>query len=258
MSRLDRTVTGASSLAAVLLMLTLGGFTPPAAAADEVSHGRRDAPRDDPFEAINRPIFAVNDTFDRLALRPIAWTYDKVVPSFARRGVGNFFANLQDVTSACNAVLQWRWPGAAQSSGRFVVNSTLGLAGLFDVASPMGIDRQRADFGQTLARWGVPRGPYLMLPLLGPRTARSGVGALADTFAFSIVPHIENNSLRNALWGTELVHGRSRLLESDRLIFGDRYIFVRDAYLQQRANFVNGGEAGDDFSDFDTEWEEEF
>lgn len=239
----------------MLALLTLGAWGRLALAADDL----RDAPpREDPFEAINRPIFAVNDTFDRLALRPLAWAYDKVTPSFAQRGVGNFFANLQEVTSACNAVLQWRWPGAAQSGGRFVVNSTLGLAGLFDVASPLGMRPQRADFGQTLALWGVPRGPYLMLPLLGPRTARSGAGALVDTFAFSIPPHIKKKSLRNTLWGVELVHGRSRLLESDRLISGDRYIFVRDAYLQRRARFVNDGEPSDDFSDFENEWEDQF
>lgn len=258
MSRLTRTFTGLSSPAAgllVLALLTLGACGRVALAADDL----RDAPpRDDPFEAINRPIFAVNDTFDRLALRPVAWTYDKVMPGFARRGVGNFFANLYDVTSACNAALQWRWPGAAQSSGRFLVNSVFGLAGLFDVASPMGIRPQRADFGQTLAFWGVPRGPYLMLPLLGPRTARSGAGALVDTFVLSIPPHIDNKRIRNTLWGVERVHARSRLLESDRLISGDRYIFVRDAYLQQRARFVNDGELSDDFSDFENEWEDEF
>lgn len=239
----------------MLALLTLGACGRPALAADDL----RDAPpRDDPFEAINRPIFVVNDTFDRLALRPLAWTYDKVTPSFARRGVDNFFANLYDVTSACNGALQWRWPGAARSSGRFLVNSVFGLAGLFDVASPMGIRPHRADFGQTLALWGVPRGPYLMLPLLGPRTARSGAGALVDTFVLSIPPHIESKRIRNTLWGVERVHARSRLLESERLISGDRYIFVRDAYLQQRARFVNDGELSDDFSDFENEWEEQF
>ncbi|MFK8042919.1 VacJ family lipoprotein [Congregibacter sp.] len=213
---------------------------------------------DDPLEAINRPVFVVNDVLDRWALRPIAKGYDFVMPAPAQRGVSNFFANLYDVTSTLNAVLQWRWEGASQSGGRFLVNSTLGVAGLFDVATPMGIRPYRTDFGQTLALWGVPEGPYLMLPLFGPRTFRSGTGTLVDTFALSVPPYVDNRSIRNSIWGLELVHGRARLLGSDELISGDRYIFVRDAYLQQRAAFVNDGEVQDDFSDFEDAWDQEF
>lgn len=213
---------------------------------------------DDPLEAINRPVFVVNDVLDRWALRPIAKGYDFVMPAPAQRGVSNFFANLYDVTSTLNAVLQWRWEGASQSGGRFLVNSTLGVAGLFDVATPMGIRPYRTDFGQTLALWGVPEGPYLMLPLFGPRTFRSGTGTLVDTFALSVPPYVDNRSIRNSIWGLELVHGRARLLGSDELISGDRYIFVRDAYLQQRAAFVNDGELQDDFSDFEDAWDQEF
>ncbi|CAN0603491.1 unnamed protein product, partial [Ectocarpus sp. 12 AP-2014] len=170
----------------------------------------------------------------------------------------NFFANLYDVTSALNAVLQLRLAGAGQSGGRFLVNSTLGIAGIFDVATPMGIRPFRTDFGQTLALWGVPEGPYVMLPLFGPRTFRSGTGTLVDTFALSIPPYVDDRSVRNSIWGLELVHGRARLLEADQLISGDRYIFVRDAYLQQRAVFVNDGEVVDDFAEFEDDWEEEF
>ncbi len=213
---------------------------------------------DDPLEFVNRPIFVLNDTFDRFALKPIAKGYDYVMPAPAQRGVGNFFANLYDMTSALNAVLQWRWEGAAQSGGRFLVNSTIGVAGFFDVASPMGIRSYRTDFGQTLALWGAPEGPYLMLPLFGPRTVRSGAGTLVDTFALSLPNYVHDRSIRNTVWAVELVHGRARLLGSDELISGDRYIFVRDAYLQQRATFVNDGEISDDFSDFEDEWEEEF
>lgn len=212
----------------------------------------------DPFEPINRPIFVFNDAMDRWALRPIAKGYDAVMPQAAQRGVSNMFANLYDVTSALNAVLQWRWGGFARSSGRVLVNSTLGLAGIFDVATPLGIESYRTDFGQTLAIWGVPEGPYLMLPLFGPRTFRSGTGTLVDTFTLSVPPYLDDRAVRNAIWGVELVHGRARLLESDTLITGDRYIFIRDAYLQQRAVFVNDGEVVDEFSDFDEGWEEEF
>ncbi|MDP5054815.1 MAG: VacJ family lipoprotein [Congregibacter sp.] len=211
----------------------------------------------DPLEAINRPMFVLNDTIDRWALRPVARGYDYVMPAPAKRGVSNFFANLYDVTSTINAVLQWRWEGASQSGGRFLVNSTLGLVGLFDVATPMGIRPYRTDFGQTLALWGVPDGPYVMLPLLGPRTFRSGAATLVDTFVFSIPPYIGDDNLRNSIWGLELVHGRAMLLGSDQLISGDRYIFIRDAYLQQRATFVNDGELQDDFSDFEDAWDQE-
>lgn len=212
------------------------------------------APDVDPLEAINRPVFAFNDALDRWALKPVAKGYDYVVPQVAQRGVGNFLSNLYDVTSALNAVLQWRWEGAIQSTGRVLVNSTIGIAGLFDVATPLGIDPYRTDFGQTLALWGVPEGPYLMLPLFGPRTFRSGTGTLVDTFALSIPPHVDDNAVRNTIWGVELVHGRARLLDADTLISGDRYIFVRDAYLQQRKAFVNDGQVDDEFSDFDDGW----
>lgn len=213
----------------------------------------------DPLEFINRPVFVFNDALDKVVLRPLAKGYDFVVPAPAQRGVGNFFANLYDVTSALNAVLQFRWEGAAQSGGRVVVNTTLGLVGIFDVATQMGIRPYRTDFGQTLALWGAPEGPYMMLPLFGPRTVRSGAGTLVDTFALSVPPQIDDNSIRNTIWGVELVHGRARLLESDVLISGDRYIFVRDAYLQQRQVFVNDGEVIDEFSDFEEDsWDEEF
>ncbi len=213
---------------------------------------------DDPFEPINRGVFVVNDTFDRFALRPIAKGYDFIMPAPFQRGVGNFFANLYDVTSALNSVLQWRWGQAAENGGRVLVNSTVGIVGLFDVATPLGIRPYRTDFGHTLALWGVPEGPYVMLPLFGPRTFRSGTGTLMDTFVLSVPPRLDNRRLRNAIWGTELVHGRARLLGSDELLSGDRYIFVRDAYLQRRSMIVNDGELIDDFSDFEDDWNDEF
>lgn len=212
----------------------------------------------DPLEVINRPIFVFNDAVDRVALRPLAKGYDTVMPPVAQRGVNNFFANLYDVTSAFNSALQWRWDGAAHSTARFLLNSTLGVVGLFDVATPLGIDPRRTDFGHTLAIWGVPEGPYVMLPLLGPRTLRSSTGTLVDTFVFSIPPYVDDRAVRNAIWATELVHLRAQFLESDELISGDRYIFLRDAYLQQRASIVNDGQLEDSFSDFEDDWTEEF
>jgi phospholipid-binding lipoprotein MlaA len=212
----------------------------------------------DPFEAINRPLFALNNTLDRFLIRPVAKGYDWVMPDVAQRGVGNMFANMYDFNSAINGVLQWRLEGAAQGGGRFLVNSTLGVVGLFDVATPMGIRPYRTDFGHTLALWGFDSGPYLMVPFFGPRTIRSGTGTIFDTYT-SIPTYIDNVRLRNSLWGLELIDGRARLLKADELITGDRYIFVRDAYMQARETFVNDGVVQDSFSDFedsDEDWED--
>lgn len=244
--RFLRGLTGSGVACAFLLLLLATGSSASLAA------------KNDPLEAVNRPIFVFNDALDRVVLRPLARGYDFIMPAPAQRGVSNFFANLYDVTSTLNGVLQFRFEGAAQSGGRFLVNSTLGVVGLFDVATPMGIRPFRTDFGQTLALWGVEEGPYVMLPLFGPRTFRSGAGTLVDTFALSVPPYVDDNRIRNTIWATELVHGRARFLESDALISGDRYIFVRDAYLQQRQTFVNDGEIIDEFSDFEDEWDEDF
>lgn len=211
----------------------------------------------DPWESVNRKIFAFNETMDRYVLRPVAKGYDWVMPDFAQRGVGNFIANIYEFNSMYNALLQGRPVGAAESSGRFVVNSTLGLLGFFDVATPMGIRPHRADFGQTLSVWGFEKGPFIMLPLFGPRTVRSGVGYFVDTYT-SIPALIDNRDAAWIFWTIEVVDFRARLLEADDLITGDRYIFVRDAYLQARQTFLNGGIVVDKFSDFEEgeDWEE--
>jgi phospholipid-binding lipoprotein MlaA len=211
----------------------------------------------DPFEPVNRALFAFNDSIDRWFLRPVAKGYDWITPAPVQRGVGNMFANMYDFNAAINGVLQWRWAGAAQSSGRFLVNSTVGLLGVFDVATTMGISPYRTDFGHTLAIWGFESGPYLMVPLFGPRTIRSGTGTIFDTYT-SIPTYIDNVRVRNSLWGLELIDDRARLLNADELVTGDRYIFIRDAYLQGRETFVNDGVVQDDFSDFgiDEDWEE--
>lgn len=212
----------------------------------------------DPLESINRPLFALNNGLDRFLVRPLAQTYHIVMPDIGERGVGNFFANLYDANAAVNALLQWRLDGALQSGGRFLVNSTAGFLGLIDVATPMGIRPYRTDFGHTLATWGVDSGPYLMVPLFGPRTMRSGAGTIVDVY-ISPQAGIDNVRLRNTLWGLELIDGRARLLKAEELMSGDRYIFIREAYLQQRAYFVNDGVVEDNFSDFDDGgWEEDF
>ncbi|WP_076001192.1 MlaA family lipoprotein [Pseudohalioglobus lutimaris] len=234
-----------------LLLLCLLALPLPMATAAEPERNP------DPLEAINRPLFELNNKLDQYFLRPVAQGYDWVMPGFAKRGVGNMFANMYDFNSAINGVLQGRFVGAAQGGGRFLVNSTLGLAGLFDVATPMGIRPYRTDFGHTLAIWGFESGPYLMVPFFGPRTVRSGTGTVFDVYT-SIPTYIDNVPVRNSLFGLELIDGRARLLQADELLSGDAYIFIRDAYLQQRETFVNDGVVQDDFSDFGDEedWEE--
>jgi len=211
-------------------------------------------PNLDPLESINRPIFVFNDRLDHFILRPIAVGYDTISPDFVQRGIGNIFSNTADFTTSLNRILQGDFVNAASSSGRFLVNSTLGLLGIFDVASGMGIKEVKSDFGQTLSVWGFSSGPYLMVPIFGPRTVRSGAGTVLDSFA-SIEKQIDNVSLRNSVWGIKVVHGRAELLKADDVITGDRYIFIRDAYLQRRKAL----ESGDVFIDkFEYETEEEF
>jgi len=213
----------------------------------------------DPLESINRPLFALNNGLDRFLIRPTAQVYHVVMPDVAERGVGNFFANLYDANAALNAILQWRWSGAAQSGGRFLVNSTAGFLGLIDVATPIGIRPYRTDFGHTLAKWGVSPGPYLMVPFFGPRTMRSGIGTVVDLYMSPQAYFIDDNTTRYIVYGVELIDTRARLLKSDELISGDKYIFVRDAYLQYRNYFVNDGVVEDSFSeDEDEDWDEEF
>ncbi|WP_116364495.1 MlaA family lipoprotein [Parahaliea mediterranea] len=238
-----------------LLLTLLLLLTVPAQAQEVIED---DAGRD-PFESWNRAVFTFNDGLDTWLVRPVAQGYHFIMPDFAERGVSNFFANLYDANSVLNATLQGRFNHAARGSGRFLVNTTLGVAGLFDVATRMGLTPYPTDFGHTLAIWGAPSGPYLMVPLLGPRTVRSGAGSIVDVYGLPQT-YVDNVALRNSLYGLELIEARARLLEVDELTSGDRYIFIRDAYLQQREVLVNDGKIQDDFSDFGAEggWEEDF
>ena len=211
----------------------------------------------DPWESTNRMIFAFNETLDKYILRPVAKGYDFVMPDAAQRGVGNFISNIYEFNSVFNSLLQGRLEGAAQSGGRLLVNTTLGVLGFFDVATAMGIEPNVSDFGQTLAVWGVEPGPFVMLPVFGPRTVRSGVGYFVDTYT-SIPALIEDREAAYVFWTIEVIDFRAGLLDADDLITGDRYIFIRDAYLQARRTYINGGVVEDSFSDYEEqgEWEE--
>ncbi len=209
---------------------------------------------EDPLQPVNRVVFAFNDRADRYVLRPVAKAYDAVMPTQGRIGVNNFFSNLLDVNNALNAMLQGEIRGTAETSLRVVVNSTLGIFGLFDVASDMGIPRYATDFGQTMAHWGIPQGPYVVLPLLGPRTARAGVGVFVDGWV-SPMGQVDNEVIEWGLRSADVINFRASLLGADQLMSGDRYIFFRDAYLQTRAQQLGDGVIIDDFSTFDDDWE---
>ncbi len=213
----------------------------------------------DPWEPMNRKIWAFNETFDRFLLRPVSTGYRNVMPDAAERGVSNFISNIYEFNSMFNGLLQGRPSVAATSVGRFMVNSTVGVFGLFDVATRMGIEEQKADFGQTLMVWGVESGPYVVLPLFGPRTARSATGYFVDTYT-SIPVIAWEPEQAYVFWTVEAISYRADFLDYDELVTGDRYVFYRSAYLQSRATFLNGGvPPEDDFSDFedDLDWDEE-
>lgn len=190
----------------------------------------------DPWEPFNRGVSDFNDGVDRVVLKPVATLYREKVPPLVRTGVSNFFGNLADLWSAANSVLQFRLQDAGESFARFQINSTFGIGGIFDVASDLQIEKHREDFGQTLGRWGVPAGPYLVLPLLGPSTLRDAA-ALPVDWRGDLVRYIDPTGTREALTALRLVDRRSNLLRVGNVLEEaalDRYSFTRDAYLQRR------------------------
>jgi phospholipid-binding lipoprotein MlaA len=205
----------------------------------------------DPWEGLNRKIFIFNDFADRNVLKPIAKGYQWVTPQFLEDGVHNIFDNVGELGNILNSLLQAKFRYTANDSGRFLVNSTIGLAGFFDVASHWGLEEHDEDFGQTLGYWGVQAGPYLMVPLLGPRTVRDGFGSIADGYSDPIpyaIPHIPT---RNQVLVGRVIDNRVQLLQAEELISGDRYIFLRDAYLQRREFLVKDGVVEDSFGSDD-------
>lgn len=208
-------------------------------------------PNVDKFEGFNRAMFGFNDTVDRWLLKPVAKGYDWVMPSPVKTGVGNFFDNLGEVGNIVNDGLQWKWKRAAKDSGRFLMNSTVGVLGVFDVASKVGLAKSDGEsFTQTLATWGVARGPYLVLPLIGPTTVRGGVSFPVD-WALNPVQYVESTDVQIGANVLSAVNTRAGYLESEKLISGDRYLFIREAYLQRLEFLESDGEVEDDFGDDD-------
>jgi phospholipid-binding lipoprotein MlaA len=206
---------------------------------------------DDRFENINRKVFYINDRLDHFALRPAAVTYKKLMPNPLEKGVENIFSNLDEVTNVVNDLLQGKFSQAAHDSGRFLINTTIGIGGIFDVAKRAGLNKSDGeDFGQTLAVWGVGEGPYLMLPLIGPSTLRDAPSKFVDSIT-SPFSYVDDVKTRNTARGVDLLAKRAGLLEIDQVISGDKYLFVRDVYLQRSRYLVNDGAIEDDFGDFD-------
>lgn len=217
-------------LAAACVILSLGGCA------------TINDPRD-PLESINRGVYQFNEGVDTMFLKPIAEVYQAVIPTVARTGVSNVFANINDVVVALNNLLQGKISEALSDVGRVLINTTAGLFGLFDVATPVGLEKHDEDFGQTLGYWGIGDGPYLVLPILGPRTTRDTVGLAVD-FMTDPLTYIEPTRDRTQVRGLRLVSRRAELLSASQLLSVaalDEYEFVREAYLQRRRNLIHDG-----------------
>lgn len=201
----------------------------------------------DPLEPLNRGIYGFNEALDSSVIRPVARAYQDVTPSPIRTGIGNFFANIADVWSTINNALQLKPAQTLETGARVAVNTVVGIFGLFDVATSLQLERHPEDFGQTLGYWGVPSGPYVVLPVLGPSTLRDGASLPVDTKG-NLVRHIEEIPTRNTLTVVNLVDKRARLLRATDQVDAmaiDKYTFVRDVFLQKRLSDVWDGNPPD-------------
>lgn len=201
---------------------------------------------EDPWQGVNRKIFAFNEGFDRYLLKPVARGYKKVTPTVVDNSISRFFANLADLRSSVHGVLQWEWGNAGNNMGRFVVNSTVGIAGLFDAATDLGLRKTNEDMGLTFAQWGIGEGPYLVLPFLGSSTVRDAVGLIPDDW-LRARHYIDHDPTRFSVTAVYVVDLRADLLDVERAISGDRYIFLRDFYLNSRRLAAGEAPPEDDF-----------
>mgnify|MGYP001291431524 FL=1 len=207
----------------------------------------------DPFENLNRKIFELNENLDKKIAKPVAETYSKVPPRI-KKGISNFFNNIEEVDTFVNQMLQGKPKQSINDLSRFIINSSVGLGGFIDVASRIGLDRHEEDFGQTLAVWGVDQGPYIMLPILGPSTLRDAFSRPVSSF-LSVTFHMTDTDVNIALKGIDAIETRERLLDVESLLSGDKYSFVKDAYIQSMNYEIKDGidvedEFIDDMDDF--------
>lgn len=241
-----------AALSGALLLLTLGLLS--GCASTPESGEQEDATAtNDPWESLNRSVYAFNTTLDNTTTRPLAKGYRKVTPTIMRRGVSNFFDNLGTPRSAVNNFLQGKPARGFNEIGRFVFNSTLGIGGLIDVADAGGMETYSEDFSQTLAVWGLPEGPYLMLPLFGPQTTLAAVSLPLD-FVSDLRFHIRDTGTRDRLRVLRIVDLRASLLPADALLeeSSDPYITLRESYLQNREYEIYDGDPPieDDYYEF--------
>ena len=204
--------------------------------------------KNDPLEPMNRAIFGFNEIVDDNILKPVAKTYKYITPDPVETGVSNFFSNVGEVSTIANDVLQLKFGQAAHDLTRFSINTTIGVLGIFDVASFMGFEKNKEDFGQTLGYWGIPQGPYLVLPFFGPSSIRDAPGLYAD-MQISPVEQLHNKE-ELGLTTLKIVDIRARLLRATKILDAaakDKYIFIRESYLQQRETLVNDGKNTEEF-----------
>jgi phospholipid-binding lipoprotein MlaA len=197
----------------------------------------------DPFEPVNRAMYAIHEPLDKNFFKPLAEAYIQVVPSPIRTAINNYFNNIDDLFSGINGLLQGKLDKAGNDFGRVTINSSMGLAGLIDIASDAGIPRGNEDFGQTFGYWGIPQGPYLFVPLFGPTTVRDGTGFVLRVL-WSPTTEISDVAARNMIYGIGMVDARAEALNTTSLIDQaalDPYTFVRRAYLQRRQYEVYDG-----------------
>ena len=211
----------------------------------------------DPWEPVNRPIYAFNNGLDKVLLRPIAKGYEFILPQFVRTGIGNFSSNLRTPLTGMNNALQGKGSAAANDLGRFLLNSSVGVLGLFDVATKAGLETNNEDFGQTLAVWGVPDGPYITVPFFGPSTLRDAIVTPLNIAADPLM-YWDNTSARDKVNVVRIIDARQRLFAAEALIKDspDRYVTLRESFLQRRQYLIYDGDPPvdddfyDDFDDF--------
>lgn len=217
----------------VVLLVSISGF------AEEEGAATPAPPQNiDPYETFNRPMFYFNDWLDRLVLKPVASAYNKILPTPLRKGISNFYNNVDMIPTILNDLLQGNFYQATSDTWRFGVNSTIGLLGFFDVASEIGLEPNREDLGLTLAHWGWKNSSYLVLPFVGPGTVRDQLSWPVNYQYLTIYPYIHSDNLRYGLYFSGLIVRRAELLHFEGVMDEaalDKYIFVRDAYLQRRA-----------------------
>jgi len=200
--------------------------------------------KDDPFEPWNRAMYDVHEVVDGKMIKPAVQAYVDVTPKPIQHGISNFFNNLDDVVSVVNDFLQWKLDKAGNDMGRVMLNSFFGLGGIIDIASDLQIEKGNEDFGQTFGYWGIPQGPYLFIPVLGPTTVRDGTGWIARAYASPLSYLVVDVPTRNILYGIGFVDARAQALQAETFVEGaalDRYTFIRRAYLQRREYLVRDG-----------------